>query len=364
LSRSSKSETVDFEVIKILGLNFFRKLHRRSSYSTLSSYFRPSELFSYSRSSYLTSSYLKPSYLTSSYLTSSYLTSSCLTSSNSTSSKFDSCRLNYPTVLFTILLLLLLFCFLVQWKILQFLLMQKVTILDSRCPIISIRTKFMFVATNTTATLKNPIKQLNSYKKIRPNTYNYKCQPPTRAHSRSDYYFALTKQSGVIVGQHDCSLTVTKTRTFTTTLLRRKLYTHPTQKNGKLRRRKRTTSITPPPGEKHQATRLSQFGHNFGQYSGLQSSTSAYIDTGLLLRRFTITTKLIRNLTTMMIKMKANYYYILSEPLVQFLFPKISQKFLFKNIYSFRLSFSPFYTHYFLKKSTFKDALYYVHDIF
>lgn len=335
LSRSSKSETIDFEVIKILGLNFFSKLPRQSSYSTLSSYFRPSELFSYSRSSYLTSSYLMPSYLTSSYLTSSYPTSSYPTSSYSISSKFDSCRLNYPTVLFTILLLLLLFCFFVQWKILKFLLMQKVTILDSRCPI-SIRTKFMFVATNTTATLKNPIKQLNSYK-IRPNTYNYKCQPPTRAHSRSDYYFALTKQSGVIVGPHDCSLTVTKTRTFTTTtLLRRKLYTHPTQKTGKLRHRKRTTRSL---GEKHQATRLSQFGHNFGQYSGLQSSTSAYI--GLLLRRFTITTKLIRNFTTMMIKMKANYY-ILSEPLVQFLFPKISQKFLFKNIYSFRLSFSPF----------------------
>merc|ERR1711981_304889 len=196
----------------------------------------------------------------------------------------------------------------------------------------SIRTKFMFVATNTTATLKNPIKQLNSYK-IRPNTYNYKCQPPTRAYLRSDYYFALTKQSGVIVGPHNCSLTVIKTRT---TLLRRKLYTHPTQKNGKLRRQKRT------PGEKHQATRLSQFGHNFGQYFGLQSSTSAYI--GLLLRRFTITTKLIRNFTTMMIMMKANYY-ILSEPLVQFLL----QKFLFKNLYSFRLSFSPFHTLLFKK---------------
>jgi hypothetical protein len=309
LSRSSKSETADFEVIKILDLKIFSKLHRRSSYSILSIYFRPSELSSYSRSSYLKSSYLIQSYLTSSYPTSSY----------SKSSKFDPCRLNYPTVLFTILLLLLL-CFLVQWKILQFLLMQKVTILDSRCPI-SIRTKFMFVATNTTATLKNPIKQLNSYK-IRPNTYNYKCQPPTRAYLRSDYYFALTKQSGVIVGPHNCSLTVTKTRT---TLLRRKLYTHPTQKNGKLRRRKRITSTTLPSGEKHQATRLSQFGHNFGQYFGLQSSTSAYI--GLLLRRFTITTKLIRNFTTMMIMMKANYY-ILSEPLVQFLL----QNFLFKNL--------------------------------
>lgn len=332
LSRSSKSEMTCFEVINILDLKI-EKLHRRSSYSTLSSYFRPSELSSYS-----TSSFLIPSYLTS-----SYLTFSC-----STSSKFDRCRLNYPTVLFTILLLLLLLCFLVQWKILQFLLMQKVTILDSRCPI-SIRTKFMFVATNTTATLKNPIKQLNSYK-IRPNTYNYKCQqPPTRAHLRSDYYFALTKQSGVIVGFFtNCSLTVTKTIT-TTTLLRRKLYTHPTQTNGKLRhRRQRTTT----PGEKltssekHQATRLSQYGHNFGQYSGLQSSTSASI--GLLLRRFTITTKLIRNFTTMMIMMKANYY-ILSEPLVQFLFSKIPQKFLFKNLYSFRLSFSPFYTLLFKK---------------